>query len=147
MGASTIAETTPVKPDLPATGVGSRLNRSEDATLSTLMLDLQNADQTKHIVVVGMGYAGIPSAALFADVPGFQVVGVQRRSPRSGWKIEALNAGKSPFEGDEPGLSELLHRVVLDKKTLRVTDDYSVCGQAEVILGAEVPVVAGSVFG
>ncbi len=88
----------------------------------------------KNIVVIGMGYVGIPCAALLADVPGFRVIGVQRRSERSGWKIECLNAGKSPFEGDEPGLAELIHRVVVEKGTFRVTDDYSVCRQADVIL-------------
>lgn len=36
-----------------------------------------------HIVVIGMGYVGIPCAVLFADVPGFRVTGVQRRSERS----------------------------------------------------------------
>jgi UDP-N-acetyl-D-mannosaminuronic acid dehydrogenase len=30
----------------------------------------------RKIVVIGMGYVGIPAAALFADVPGFTVVGV-----------------------------------------------------------------------
>ena len=58
-----------------------------------------------NIVVLGMGYVGIPCAVLFADVPGFQVTGIQRRSERSGWKIDCLNGGKSPFEGDEPGLA------------------------------------------
>ena len=43
-----------------------------------------------NIVVIGMGYVGIPCAALFADVPGFEVTGIQRRSERSGWKIEVL---------------------------------------------------------
>ncbi len=87
-----------------------------------------------NIVVIGMGYVGIPCAALLADVPGFRVTGVQRRSERSGWKIEWLNAGKCPFEGDEPGLAELIHRVAVEKKTFRVTDDYSVCREADVIL-------------
>jgi len=87
-----------------------------------------------HLVVIGMGYVGIPCAALFADVPGFRVTGVQRRSQRSGWKIDALNTGKSPFEGDEPGLAELIHRVVVEKRTFHVTDDISVCRDADVIL-------------
>ena len=78
-----------------------------------------------NIVVIGMGYVGIPCAALLADVPGFQVTGVQRRSERSGWKIECLNSGKSPFEGDEPGLAELIQRVAVEKGTFRVTDDAS----------------------
>ena len=87
-----------------------------------------------HIVVIGMGYVGIPCAALLADVPGFRVTGVQRRSERSGWKIECLNSGQSPFEGDEPGLAELISRVVLEKRSFSVTDDYSVCRDADVIL-------------
>jgi len=89
---------------------------------------------TTHVVVIGMGYVGIPCAALLADVPGFRVTGVQRRSDRSGWKIECLNAGECPFEGDEPGLAALIHRVAVEKGTFRVTDDYSVCQEADVIL-------------
>ncbi len=90
--------------------------------------------ETLNIVVIGMGYVGIPCAALLADVPGFGVTGVQRQSERSGWKIECLNAGNCPFEGEEPGLAELIHRVVVKKGTFRVTDDYSVCQEADVIL-------------
>ena len=85
------------------------------------------------ITVIGMGYVGIPCAALLADVDGFQVTGLQRRSKRSGWKIEHLNAGKSPFEGDEPGLDELIAKVVA-KGTFKVTDDVDVLKEADVIL-------------
>ncbi len=87
----------------------------------------------KKIVVIGMGYVGIPAAALFADVEGFNVVGIQRRSKRSGWKIDWLNNGKNPIGGEEPGLSELIEKVV-KKGTLRVTDDFSECSDAEAIL-------------
>jgi UDP-N-acetyl-D-mannosaminuronic acid dehydrogenase len=86
------------------------------------------------IVVIGMGYVGIPAAALLADVPGHNVIGIQRRSKRSGWKIDWINSGKNPFEGDEPGMDELIERVVLEKKTFRVTDDFAVCKEADVIL-------------
>ncbi len=96
--------------------------------------DEEMAEIKRTIVVIGMGYVGIPAAALLADVPGHTVIGVQRRSKRSGWKIEWINSGKNPFEGDEPGMDELIHRVVLEKKTLRVTDDFSVCKEADVIL-------------
>jgi len=87
----------------------------------------------RKVVVIGMGYVGIPAAALFADVQGFKVVGVQRRSKRSGWKIDWLNEGRNPIGGDEPGLSELIERVV-KKGTFKVVDDVAVCRDADVIL-------------
>ena len=85
------------------------------------------------IVVIGMGYTGIPAAAMLANIEGFNVIGVQRRSKRSGWKIAYLNAGKCPIGGDEPGLAELIEKVVR-KGSFRVTDDISVCKKADVIL-------------
>ena len=85
------------------------------------------------ITVIGLGYVGIPCAALLADVPGFLVTGLQRRSKRSGWKIEHLNAGKSPFEGDEPGLNELVEKVVA-KGSFKATDDVEVLKDSDIIL-------------
>jgi len=88
---------------------------------------------TTKIVVIGMGYVGIPMAVLLADVPDFHVTGIQRRSKRSGWKINWLNSGKNPFEGDEPGLDDLIARVVKNKK-FTVTDNYDVIDDADYIL-------------
>ena len=45
---------------------------------------------SKNIAVIGMGYVGIPMAVLLADA-GNNVIGIQRRSERSGWKIDWLN--------------------------------------------------------
>jgi len=89
--------------------------------------------QPTKIVVIGMGYVGIPMAVLLADVDNFYVTGIQRRSKRSGWKIEWLNEGKNPFEGDEPGLDELIARVVKNGK-FQVTDNYNECDDADYIL-------------
>ncbi len=80
-----------------------------------------------------MGYVGIPVAALLADKKGIDVTGIQRRSKRSGWKIDVLNAGKSPFEGSEPGLDNLIRRVV-KKGSFRVTDDFSVIKEMDIVL-------------
>jgi UDP-N-acetyl-D-mannosaminuronic acid dehydrogenase len=85
------------------------------------------------ITVFGMGYVGIPCAALLADVENFHVTGIQRRSKRSGWKIDCLNNGKSPFKGNEPGLDELISRVV-NKEKFVVTDDPAVCSDSDYIL-------------
>ncbi len=80
-----------------------------------------------------MGYVGIPAAALIADVDGFEVVGIQRRSERSGWKIDALNKGECPIL-NEPDLPELIKRVVLEKKTFHVTDDTDILKDMDYIL-------------
>ena len=65
----------------------------------------------KKIGVLGMGYVGIPAAALFADAPQFEnVYGFQRDSASSGYKIAMLNRGESPLKGEEPGLEELIKR-------------------------------------
>jgi UDP-N-acetyl-D-mannosaminuronic acid dehydrogenase len=95
------------------------------------------------LVVIGMGYVGIPAAALFADAPGFRVTGIQRRSARSGWKIDLLNAGRSPFPENEPGIAELIRRVV-GKGNLRISDAYDAVAQADAILvDVQTPVEAG----
>jgi UDP-N-acetyl-D-mannosaminuronic acid dehydrogenase len=93
-----------------------------------------------NVVVVGMGYVGTPVAALFADVPGFKITGIQRRSPRSAWKIDALNQGRSVIEADEPGLPELIKRIH-DKGTFRVTDDIATYREADaIIIAVQTPV-------
>jgi UDP-N-acetyl-D-mannosaminuronic acid dehydrogenase len=84
-----------------------------------------------NICVVGMGYVGIPAAVLLAAA-GHDVTGIQRKSKRSGWKIDWLNQGKCPI-GNEPELPEMLAEVVQAKR-FRVTDDYAAIKSAEMIL-------------
>jgi len=88
---------------------------------------------TTQVVVIGMGYVGIPMAVLLADVDDFYVTGIQRRSQRSGWKIDWLNQGKNPYKGDEPGLDELIERVVRNEK-FKVMDNYDAVNDADFIL-------------
>jgi len=85
----------------------------------------------KKVAVIGMGYVGIPAAVLLANA-GFEVTGIQRRSQRSGWKIDWLNEGRSPIGGNEPDLSEMLQKVVREAK-FKVTDDFATLGEADII--------------
>ncbi|MGB9940818.1 nucleotide sugar dehydrogenase [Methanosarcina sp.] len=79
----------------------------------------------KKIGVLGMGYVGIPSAVLFADAPCFnKVLGFQRNSKSSSYKIDMLNRGESPLKGEEPGLEDLISKVVKAGK-FECTPDFS----------------------
>lgn len=82
----------------------------------------------KNIVIVGTGYVGIPVAVMFAN-KGFNVVGINRTKE----KVDLINKGVCPIEGDEPNLPELLAKVIKEKK-LTATTDYSVCKNADAIL-------------
>ena len=85
------------------------------------------------IGVIGMGYVGIPAAALFADSPRFdRVYGFQRDSPTSGYKIDMLNRGESPLKGEEPGLDELLKKVVAANKFV-CTSDFSKISELDAV--------------
>jgi UDP-N-acetyl-D-mannosaminuronic acid dehydrogenase len=87
----------------------------------------------KKIGVIGMGYVGIPAAALFADSPVFdKVYGFQRDSPSSGYKIAMLNRGECPLKGEEPGLEELLQRVVAAGK-FQCTSDFSKIAELDAV--------------
>ncbi|MCM1567405.1 MAG: nucleotide sugar dehydrogenase [Dehalobacter sp.] len=86
---------------------------------------LQIKGPIKKIGVIGMGYVGIPAAMLFADSPKFDFVyGFQRASRTSGYKIDMLNRGESPLKGEEPGLEDLIKKVVTANK-FKCTCDFS----------------------
>ncbi|MEI7857257.1 MAG: nucleotide sugar dehydrogenase [Methanomicrobiales archaeon] len=92
------------------------------------------------IGVIGMGYVGIPAAALFADSPQFKkVYGFQRDSSTSGYKIEMLNRGESPLKGEEPGLEDLLKKVVVEKKFSCISDFSKISELDAVTLSIQTP--------
>jgi UDP-N-acetyl-D-mannosaminuronic acid dehydrogenase len=106
----------------------------------TLETVLQKRGSIKKIGVIGMGYVGIPAAALFANSPAFDwVYGFQRDSPSSGYKIAMLNRGKSPLKGEEPGLEELLKKVVTAKKFQCTSDFSKIAGLDAVTLSIQTP--------
>ena len=88
----------------------------------------QNRAAGKEIVaVLGVGFVGAVMAAIVADTKdasgksGKFVVGVQRPSTRSFWKIHLLNRGESPVKAEDPEVDPMIRRCVLDKKTLVAT--------------------------
>jgi UDP-N-acetyl-D-mannosaminuronic acid dehydrogenase len=90
-------------------------------------------------VVVGLGYVGLPLATVLAN-SGVDVVGVQRRSARSGWKIDAVNKGKSPINGDEPDLGFMVKEAV-EKGKLSASESYDQVEKADVvIINVQIPV-------
>jgi UDP-N-acetyl-D-glucosamine dehydrogenase len=80
------------------------------------------------VVVMGVGFVGAVMAAIIADTTDKQthksgkfVIGCQRPSPRSYWKIPMLNRGESPVKAEDPEVDPMIARCVLEKKTLVAT--------------------------
>lgn len=87
------------------------------------------------LAVIGLGYVGLPVAALFAAA-GFEVIGVERLPDR----VAGINRGESQIGGDEPGLGSLLEQVVGAGK-LRATTKIAEAANCDVVLIAvETPV-------
>ena len=86
-------------------------------------------EQGKEVVVVmGVGFVGAVMAAIVADCvdkdsgePSKFVIGCQRPSVRSYWKIPLLNQGISPVKAEDPEVEPMIARCVLEKKTLVAT--------------------------
>jgi len=86
-------------------------------------------DEGKEIVVVmGVGFVGAVMAAIVADTvdaatgkPSKFVIGCQRPSTRSYWKIPLLNRGESPVKAEDPEVAPMIARCVQEKQTLTAT--------------------------
>lgn len=96
--------------------------------------------KVEKIGVIGPGIVGMPMAALLAnarikigtDNPA-KVVVVQRNSRNSGWKVEAINQGKSVIGGIEPGLNDITAQCVKEG-LLSASWDCKSLSDADVIL-------------
>lgn len=92
------------------------------------------------VVVMGVGFVGAVMAAIVADTvdehgdPSKFVIGMQRPSVRSYWKIPTLNLGKSPVKAEDPEVAPMIRRCVLEKKTLRASFSYDVLSLADVVI-------------
>jgi hypothetical protein len=81
------------------------LGHRDGLCMSSRLESIVNAKgPIRRIGVVGMGYVGIPAAVLFSDAPEFEsVLGFQRASASSGYKIDMLNRGESPLRARGAG--------------------------------------------
>ena len=93
------------------------------------------------VVVMGVGFVGAVMAGVVADSvdkesgkPTKFVIGMQRPSPRSYWKIPYLNRGLAPVEAEDPEVAPMIRRCVKDKKTLTASFTYDALTLADVVV-------------
>lgn len=92
------------------------------------------------VVVMGIGYVGVAMAAVVADSedeygnPQKFVIGMQRPSTRSFWKIPTINRGITPISSEDPELPKIISRCVKEKKTLTATFIYDALKLADVVI-------------
>lgn len=118
-------------------------SRAEYAAEFDRLRTLAEAERKKGrqiVVVVGLGFVGAVMAAVVADAtdrrgkPTKFVIGMQRPSTRSYWKIPLLNRGVSPVKAEDPEVEELIARCVKDKKTLVATYTEEALKLADVVV-------------
>jgi UDP-N-acetyl-D-glucosamine dehydrogenase len=92
------------------------------------------------VVVMGVGFVGAVMAAVVADTedengnPLKFVIGMQRPSTRSYWKIPLLNRGLPPVQAEDPEVLPLIRRCVNEKQTLTATFTYDALKLADVVV-------------
>ena len=82
------------------------------------------SDRTAHVVILGLGYVGLPLATVLADA-GYRVTGVDL----DGEKVKLLNQGISYIDDVETSLVKKL----VDGKKLLATTDFSVVSEADAV--------------
>jgi UDP-N-acetyl-D-glucosamine dehydrogenase len=100
----------------------------------------ERAKNREIVVVMGVGFVGAVMAAIVADTvdkdgkPSKFVIGMQRPSARSFWKIPMLNRGVSPVKAEDPEVDPMIARCVNEKKTLIATFTYDALKLADVVV-------------
>jgi UDP-N-acetyl-D-glucosamine dehydrogenase len=105
------------------------------------LVEEQRLKNREIVVVMGVGFVGSVMAGVVADSvdpesgqPTKFVIGMQRPSTRSFWKILYLNRGMAPVEAEDPEVAPLIRRCVLEKKTLIASFTYDVLTLADVVV-------------
>ncbi len=114
-------------------------DEKEAKRLQAIVRD-QRALGREIVVVMGVGFVGAAMAAVVADTedengePTKFVIGMQRPSTRSYWKIPLLNRGMAPVKSEDEELEPMIARCVKEKKTLTATFSYEVLKLADVVV-------------
>jgi nucleotide sugar dehydrogenase len=100
----------------------------------------QRKEGREIVVVVGVGFVGAVMAAVIADSKDKRgqhkkfVIGMQRPSVRSYWKIPLLNRGLAPVTSEDPEVAPMIERCVNGHKTLIATYTYDALTLADVVV-------------
>jgi nucleotide sugar dehydrogenase len=93
------------------------------------------------VVVMGLGFVGAVMAAVVADSVDKKtgksvkyVIGMQRPSTRSFWKIPLFNRGISPIKAEDPEVAPMIERCVNKKQTMTATFTYDALKLADVLV-------------
>ena len=83
------------------------------------LVDEERSKGREIVVVMGLGFVGAVMAGVVADSvdkatgrPNKYVIGMQRPSPRSFWKIPLFNRGISPVKAEDPEVAPMIERCV-----------------------------------
>lgn len=104
------------------------------------LTDFQRSQGREIVVVMGIGFVGAVMAAVVADStddsgkPGKFVIGMQRPSARSFWKIPLMNRGVTPVKSEDPEVPEMIKRCVVDKGTLTTSFTYQALSLADTVV-------------
>jgi len=105
------------------------------------LVNEQRAKGREVVVVMGVGFVGAVMAGVIADSvdpasgePRKFVIGMQRPSPRSYWKITYMNRGISPVVSEDPEVAPLIHRCAKEKRTLIASFTCDVLSLADVVV-------------
>ncbi|NLX21133.1 MAG: nucleotide sugar dehydrogenase [Phycisphaerae bacterium] len=105
------------------------------------LADAKRAEGKEIVVVVGVGFVGAVMAAVVADSRDKKtgkhnkfVIGQQRPSTRSYWKIELLNRGQAPVKAEDPEVDPMIARCVKEHGTLTATYTHEVLKLADVVV-------------
>jgi nucleotide sugar dehydrogenase len=104
------------------------------------LADAARSEGKEIVVVMGVGFVGVVMAAIVADTvdedgkPSKFVIGMQRPSVRSYWKIPVINKGESPVKAEDPEVDPMIKRCVLEKKTFVASFSYEVLSLADVVV-------------